>query len=78
MEDLATRLRAVVNAHDDALTIAHTDFQGETRDQFDRDFASTMDTLSAFARSLEGDADELRSTIATAHYFDALSQTSPP
>jgi uncharacterized protein YukE len=78
MEDLATRLRSVVNAHNDALTIAHQDFQGETRDQFDRDFASAMDTLSAFARYIENDASELRSTISRAHHLDALSQTSPP
>jgi uncharacterized protein YukE len=78
MEDLAARLRATVNAHNDALTIAHEDFEGETRDQFDRDFASAMDMLSTFARYLDSDASELRSTIATAHSLDALSQPSPP
>jgi hypothetical protein len=78
MDDLAARLRSLVHAHDDALTIAHEDFEGETRDQFDRDFATAMDTLSAFARYLDGDADDLRSTIALAHQLESLSQTSPP
>ena len=78
MEDLAAQLRATVNTHNDALTLAHEDFEGETREQFDRDFASGMDQLSAFARYLDADADELRSTIATAHYLDALSEASPP
>ena len=78
MEDLADRLRSVVNAHTDALAIAHQDFEGETREQLDRDFANEMDMLSTFARNLDGDADELRSTIATAHYLESLSETSPP
>jgi hypothetical protein len=78
MEDLADRLRSVVNAHTDALTIAHQDFEGETREQLDREFANEMDTLSRFARYLDGDADELRWTIATAHYLESLSETSSP
>lgn len=78
MEDLATQLRSVVNAHNDALAVAHEDFEGETRDQFDRDFASSMDTLITFARYLDGDARDLRSTIASAHELDALTQTSAP
>ena len=37
MDDLAERLRALVNTHDDALTDAHTNFSGDTRERFDRD-----------------------------------------
>lgn len=76
MDHLATRLRAVINTHDDALTTAHTHFAGETRDQFDRDLASALDTLSMFARYLDGDVQSLRSTIAAAHRVEAQSQAA--
>jgi hypothetical protein len=78
MEDLAARLRSVVNTHNDALSIAHEDFEGETRQQFDRDIAAAMDSLSTFARNLAGEADRLRSAIAYAHYLESLMQTTPP
>jgi hypothetical protein len=78
MEDLASRLRSVVSAHNDALTIAHEDFTGETREQFDRDFGLAMDSLLAYASNLDVEADELRSTIARAHYVEALMATSTP
>ena len=78
MEDLASRLRAVITTHDTALTVAHHDFAGETREQFDRDFSSTMDALSSYARALDADADELRATLVTAHQLDSLSQATPP
>jgi uncharacterized protein YukE len=78
MEDLAAQLRSVVNTHNDALTVAHQDFAGETRDQFDHDFSAAMDTLSTYARYLDTEADELRTTIAHAHYLESLSQVSTP
>jgi uncharacterized protein YukE len=78
MDDLAARLRSVVGTHDDALTGAHTNFSGETRDQFDRDLSSALDTLSTFARYLDSDAQALRSTIATARRLEAESQDDPP
>jgi len=76
MEDLAARLRSVIRTHDDALTSAHQDFEGETRDQFDRDFARGIAELSAFARLLDGDADELRWTISVAHRLEASSHAN--
>ena len=77
MEDLAARLRGTVDTHDGALTIAHQDFEGETRDQFDRDFTAGMDELLRWARLLDGDADALRATIATARWLEQLSNASP-
>jgi uncharacterized protein YukE len=78
MEDLAARLRSIVSTHDDALTIAHENFAGETRAQFDNDFVSAMDTLSTYAGYLDREAGELRSTIAHAHYLESESQVSAP
>jgi hypothetical protein len=78
MEDLASRLRSVVDAHNDALSIAHQDFAGETREQFDRDVSLAMDTLLAYAGNVDGEADDLRATIARAHFVESLMQTSPP
>jgi hypothetical protein len=78
MEDLAARLRATVNTHNDALAIAHEDFEGETRSQFDLDFTGAMDSLLTFARTLDGEANGLRSTIAYAHYLESLMQPTPP
>ena len=78
MDDLASRLRSVVNVHNDALTVAHQDFAGETRDQFDRDFSLAMDTLLAYAGNLDGEADDLRATIARARYLESLIPASTP
>ena len=78
MDDLAERLRALVNTHDDARTDAHTNFSGDTRGRFDRDLTSALDALSMFARYLDGDAQSLRSTIATARRLEAESQDDPP
>jgi hypothetical protein len=76
MEDLAARLRAFVTIHDGALDTAHVDFRGETRDQFDRDITSALDMLATFARYLDSDASELRSTISYAHRLEA-AMSSP-
>ena len=76
IDDLAARLRAVINTHDDALTSAQSHFSGATRDQFDRDLTSTLDALSMFARYLDGDAQSLRSTIATAHRLEEQSRAA--
>jgi hypothetical protein len=78
MEDLAARLLSVVNSHNDALPIAHQDFAGETRDQFDRDVSLAMDTLLAYAGNLDREADDLRATIASAHHVESLMESSTP
>ncbi|MEY2434256.1 MAG: hypothetical protein QOC92_3981 [Acidimicrobiaceae bacterium] len=77
MEDLAAQLRAAVDKHSDALTIAHEDFEGETRDQFDRDVATGLDMLSMFARFLDGEADALRATIVYAHVVEVRQASTP-
>lgn len=78
MEDLASRLRSVVTAHNNALTIAHEDFTGETREQFDRDLGLAMDSLLAYAGNLDTEAEALRSAIARAHYVESLMAVSTP
>ena len=80
MEGVASQLRSTVALHDGALSIAHQDFQGETRASFDRDVTSAMDELSMLARLITGDAERLRATIADAHRLEAAAATTatPP
>ena len=77
MEAVAAHLRAVVNAHDGALAVAHQDFEGATREQFDTDIADALDGLRGQAATLDRDADALRDTIAVARWLEALSEQDP-
>ena len=78
MEELAARVRSLVNVHDAAVVTAEVDFEGETRVRFDRDLAQQMDMLQSFARMLDGDAGSLRSTIASAQWLAALDEANNP
>lgn len=78
MEELATRVRSMINVHDNALAIAQVDFEGATRDQFDRDLAAQLDQMRTMASLLDGDADALRQTMAYARWRQQLDETDPP
>ncbi len=78
MDELATRVRFVINAHDSAIAIAHVDFEGATRDQFDSEFAAQLDEMRSLAQLLDGDADALRQTIVRARWLRQLEEQDHP